>query len=101
MTDMTDDPVVAEIRSVRSELAERFASGSSARGEMVLVIDRVTIDTESDTESADTNIATRVHALENEGMDNRAALKKVARELGIPRSEAYRRLVAAREQEEP
>lgn len=89
------------VRGKLSELAERFASGSAARGEMVLVIDRATIEVQSDEEPSATNIAARVHALENEGLDNRAALKKVARELGIPRSEAYRRLVAAREQGEP
>jgi transcriptional regulator of acetoin/glycerol metabolism len=34
--------------------------------------------------------------LENEGLDHRAALKKAARQLGISRAEAYRRLVAER-----
>ena len=37
-----------------------------------------------------------VERLEHEGMDHRAALKKAARELGLSRAEAYRRLVAER-----
>ena len=43
------------------------------------------------------DVAARVNALEAEGLDNRAALKRAARELGLNRSEAYRRLVAARD----
>jgi hypothetical protein len=33
-------------------------------------------------------------------LDHRAALKKAARELGVSRAEAYRRLVAARGQKD-
>jgi predicted transcriptional regulator YheO len=52
-----------------------------------------------DKTNAGINIAERVAVLESEGLDNRAALKRVARELGLSRSEAYRRLIAAREQQ--
>jgi 16S rRNA (cytidine1402-2'-O)-methyltransferase len=83
-----------------SELAERFARDDAARGEMVLVIDRNLIGGETIEESSESNIAARVAALESEGLDARAALKKVARELGLSRPEAYRRLVAARHQTE-
>jgi 16S rRNA (cytidine1402-2'-O)-methyltransferase len=79
-----------------SELAERFAHDDAARGEMVVVIDRNLIGGETIEESSESNIAARVAALESEGLDPRAALKKVARELGLSRPEAYRRLVAAR-----
>jgi 16S rRNA (cytidine1402-2'-O)-methyltransferase len=85
-------------RGPLSELAERFASGDAARGEMVLVIDRNVIGVEMDETDSELDIAARVVALESEGLDNRAALKRVARELGLSRSEAYRRLVAARGQ---
>ena len=44
-------------------------------------------------------MAARVAELESEGLDTRAALKRVARETGLSRSEAYRRLTASREQE--
>jgi 16S rRNA (cytidine1402-2'-O)-methyltransferase len=86
------------VRGRLGELVERFsAEGASPRGEMVLLIDRTVIeDAVQDHNQID--IATRVAALESEGLDNRAALKRVAREMGLSRSEAYRRLVAAREQ---
>jgi 16S rRNA (cytidine1402-2'-O)-methyltransferase len=80
-------------RGLLSELAERFRREGAARGEMVLVIDREVVCEESDAEDLEAGIAERVAALEAEGLDNRAALKRVARELGLSRSEAYRRLV--------
>ena len=82
------------VRGRLSELAERFASAESARGEMVLIIDRAVIEVEGGKDEASTSIAALVTELENEGLDHRAALKKAARELGLTRAEAYRRLVA-------
>ena len=82
-----------------SELAERFASGASARGEIVLIIDRTLIESVAEEDSV-SSVATMVATLESEGLDHRAALKKAARELGIPRGEAYRRLVAERDSED-
>ncbi|HEY3040165.1 MAG TPA: 16S rRNA (cytidine(1402)-2'-O)-methyltransferase [Pyrinomonadaceae bacterium] len=84
-----------------SELATRFSSAEHARGEMVLIIDRSVIPVERETdgvaaEKAVASIATLVAELENAGLDHRAALKKAARELGLSRDEAYRRLVAER-----
>jgi 16S rRNA (cytidine1402-2'-O)-methyltransferase len=87
------------IRGRLSELAERFSADDAARGEMVLLIDRSVIGVETGETDAELDIAARVAALEGEGLDNRAALKRVARELGLSRSEAYRRLVAARGQQ--
>src|SRR2546423_413577 len=81
-----------------SELAKRFDSEEAARGEMVLVIDRNVIGLEDAESDSEIDIVARVAALESEGLDHRAALKRAARELGLNRSEAYRRLVAAREQ---
>jgi 16S rRNA (cytidine1402-2'-O)-methyltransferase len=82
-----------------SELAQRFAAAEAARGEMVLVIDRTVINAETALENSELDIAARVAALEDEGLESRAALKRVAREMGLSRPEAYRRLVAARQQE--
>ncbi|MFL6209229.1 MAG: 16S rRNA (cytidine(1402)-2'-O)-methyltransferase [Pyrinomonadaceae bacterium] len=83
-----------------SELTARFSDEHAARGEMVLVIDRTVIDDDTTTrEPTYTSIAARVAALEAEGLDHRAALKRAARELGLTRDEAYRRLIAARAQE--
>lgn len=79
-----------------SELVERFSGERGARGEMVLVIDRQRIDVDDGGEPQTTDIAALVAALEGEGLDSRAALKRAARELGLSRDEAYRRLVAAR-----
>jgi len=82
-----------------SELAARFSTTESVRGEIVLLIDRARAQFEADKDQTEMDVAARVNALEAEGLDNRAALKRAARELGLNRSEAYRRLVAAREQQ--
>jgi len=77
-----------------SELASYFEDGDKARGEIVLLIDRnVIADTTVKTE---TSIAALVDRFEQEGMDHRAALKKAARELGLSRAEAYRKLLATK-----
>jgi 16S rRNA (cytidine1402-2'-O)-methyltransferase len=82
-----------------SELAARFSSPESARGEMVLIVDRTAIEVEDGKDKAVVSVAELVMELENEGLDHRAALKKAARELGLSRAEAYRRLVAERDHE--
>lgn len=82
-----------------SELAEKFSGEHAARGEMVLLIDRTEINDADaiQTRSAHESIAALVAAYErDEGLDNRAALKRAARQLGLTRDEAYRRLVAER-----
>jgi len=79
-----------------SELAQKFSDERRARGEMVLLIDRAEIIDESSRSVAAEDLAGRVAALEDEGLDTRAALKRAARELGLTRAEAYRRLVASR-----
>lgn len=84
------------VRGRLSELADRFSSSEVARGEIVLMIDRVEIQSGAGKNATVINIADLVAALETEGLDHRAALKKAARELGVSRAEAYRRLVAER-----
>jgi 16S rRNA (cytidine1402-2'-O)-methyltransferase len=84
------------VRGRLSELAARFSSADSARGELVLIIDRAVIEVEGEKDKAVASVAALVTELENEGLDHRAALKKAARELGLSRAEAYRRLVAER-----
>jgi 16S rRNA (cytidine1402-2'-O)-methyltransferase len=82
-----------------SELIEKFSGNHAARGEMVLVIDRTVIaDADADQAASQTeSISTLVAAYErDEGLDHRAALKRAARQLGLSRDEAYRRLVAER-----
>jgi len=75
-------------RGTLSELIEKF-SGKEIRGEIVLLIDRNEIKVEG--KEKEKSIAELVAELENEGLDTRAALKRVARELGLSRSEVYRR----------
>jgi 16S rRNA (cytidine1402-2'-O)-methyltransferase len=80
-----------------SELAARFAPEGAARGEMVLVIDRDVIDEGvAEGTQAASSVADVVAAFEAEGLDQRAALKRAARELGLTRDEAYRRLTSER-----
>ncbi|HUE81608.1 MAG TPA: 16S rRNA (cytidine(1402)-2'-O)-methyltransferase [Pyrinomonadaceae bacterium] len=71
-----------------SELAQHFLTKEAARGEMVLLIDKGVIDKPTTEES----VGSLVTKFEAEGVDFRQALKKAARELGISRAEAYRRL---------
>jgi 16S rRNA (cytidine1402-2'-O)-methyltransferase len=85
------------VRGRLSELIERFSGEGAARGEMVLVIDRDVIDEGGADETLSAaRVAERVAALEAEGLDQRAALKRAARELGLTRDEAYRRLTSER-----
>ena len=79
-----------------SELAGYFEAEDRARGEIVVLIDRHLIAEATD--KTETSIAALVDQFEQEGLDHRAALKKAARELGLSRAEAYRKLVAERGQ---
>lgn len=64
------------------------------RGEIVVLIDRNVIE---GAVSAAVSVAALVDRFEQEGLDHRAALKKAARELGLSRAEAYRRLISERQ----
>ncbi len=79
-----------------SDLAERFADAENARGEIVLIIDRTVIASEASSGEQGLTISGVVARFEEAGLDHRTALKKAARELGLSRDEAYRRLVAER-----
>lgn len=84
-----------EIRRGRlSELGEHYANEENPRGEIVLMIDRNVIDKPAGETAA--GVAALVDQFERAGMDHRAALKKAARELGLSRAEAYRKLIAER-----
>jgi 16S rRNA (cytidine1402-2'-O)-methyltransferase len=83
-------------RGSLSELTARFSSPESARGEMVLIIDRTVMLNESAGSQSDASVSALVTEFEANGLDHRAALKKAARELGLSRDEAYRRLVSER-----
>lgn len=79
------------------ELAERFANERNVRGEFVLLIDRGdATSVQQLSGEIELSLAERVAALELEGVDHKLALKRVARELGLARDEAYRRLMSER-----
>jgi 16S rRNA (cytidine1402-2'-O)-methyltransferase len=81
-----------EIRRGRlSELTADYADRTDIRGEIVLLIDRNVIGA---AETQTVSIATLVNQYEQDGLDHRAALKKAARELGLSRGEAYRKLLS-------
>ena len=94
------DAVVArELTKVHEEIRRGRLSELSAhyeredpRGEIVVLVDRNVIAAARQQSS----VAALVDQFEQEGMDQRAALKKAARELGISRAEAYRKLISER-----
>lgn len=77
--------------TIRGTLVELWSHFSSAnpKGEFVLVIDKAG---KGESEARTDSLADRVAELESSGVDHKAALKAAAREFGISRSEAYRRL---------
>ncbi len=81
-------------RGKLSELVEHYTAMEEPRGEIVLLIDRTVLSVEVETKSR--GIAELVLEFEAAGLDNRAALKKAARELGLSRAEAYRQLLVQR-----
>jgi 16S rRNA (cytidine1402-2'-O)-methyltransferase len=81
-----------EIRRGRlSELSDHYER-EEPRGEIVVLVDRNVISATK----PQLTIAALVDQFEQDGMDQRAALKKAARELGISRAEAYRKLIFER-----
>ena len=77
------------IRGSLAELAEKF-SEKLTKGEIVLVIERFQISNFKFQISNSKTIKERIEELENEGFDNKTALKKAAKEFGLSKSEAYR-----------
>jgi 16S rRNA (cytidine1402-2'-O)-methyltransferase len=83
-----------EIRRGRlSELTADYADRTDIRGEIVVLIDRNVIGAAA---TQTVSVATLVNQYEQDGLDHRAALKKAARELGLSRAEAYRKLLSER-----
>jgi 16S rRNA (cytidine1402-2'-O)-methyltransferase len=83
-----------EIKRGRLSELSRHYSTEEPRGEIVLLIDGDVLKT---TDQANVqSVASLVGQFERDGLDHRAALKKAARELGLSRAEAYRRLTIER-----
>ena len=84
-------------RGTLGQLSETFADPTKGRGEIVLMIagaGSVAEGKHEKLDSPETNFIERLDQLQREGLDEKAALKKAARELGLKRDEAYRMLVA-------
>ena len=77
------------VRGTLTELAEKYAD-ENVKGEIVLVIDRFQVQDSRFQAQGSKTLVERVLELENEGVDRKLALKKAAKEFGLPRSEAYR-----------
>jgi 16S rRNA (cytidine1402-2'-O)-methyltransferase len=85
-----------EVRRGRlSDLIEHY-SQVEPRGEIVLLIDRNSIETGEAESNSERSVGELVAQFEAEGIDHRAALKKAARELKLSRAEAYRKLQTER-----
>ncbi len=85
------------VRGRLNELAANFSDRSKTRGEIVLLIDGAPasdIDQGLGMASTSQALAERIGELEQEGLNDKAALKKAARELGLKRDEAYRLMLA-------
>jgi len=78
------------VRGSLSQLATRYAD-SKVKGEIVLLIDRQ--KAERVVQGEPKSLAKRIRALEKEGLDPKTALKKVAKEFGLSKSEAYRQML--------
>jgi 16S rRNA (cytidine1402-2'-O)-methyltransferase len=88
------------VRGRLSEIVSWFSQAAhEPRGEMVMVIDRNVIAGSDDETKSRDSVASIVASFEAEGLDPRSALKKSAKQLGISRDEAYRRLTAERSRE--
>lgn len=80
------------LRGTVSELILRVKN-NPIKGEIVLLIDRAG---EESTSLGTVSLAERVRVLESEGLDNKSALKKAAKEFGLSKSEAYRELLSSK-----
>lgn len=79
------------VRGTLIELAAKYST-ANIKGEIVLIIDR---NREPQRSAAGlSTITTRVNELIDAGDDRKTALKKAAREFGLSKAEAYRRLEA-------
>jgi len=83
-------------RGSLSDLIERFSKTEAARGEIVLMISGHATDASafSRITSPETKLSERIDELERDGLDQKTALKRAAKELGMKRDDAYRILVS-------
>jgi len=82
-------------RGPLAELIGRFSEIEAPRGELVLIISGQSAEAISlkKTTSPVDQLRERIKELEREGIDQKTAMKKAAKELGLKRDDAYRMLV--------
>lgn len=82
-------------RGSLSELISHFSEIEAPRGELVLIISADNAETVTPTRKASPadRLRERMDELEREGLDQKTAMKKAAKELGLKRDDAYRMLV--------
>ena len=85
LTKMHEEFLRGTVKEVREQLAER----DRVRGEMVLLVDGTAISAEA---KATGSVRDQVSALMAEGLDEKEALKQIARERGVSKSDVYREL---------
>ena len=80
---------------IRGNLSEIFSqvSGNPPKGELVIVLDRKSKESMRLNVNQAGTLKSRLTELESEGVERKAALKKLAKEFGLSRSEVYRRLL--------
>ena len=83
------------LRGTLAELSETFSDANKARGEIVLLIegasDRAYLEPQT---ASSADFIERVSEFQRSGFDEKAAMKKAAKEFGLKRDEAYRLLLA-------
>ena len=88
LTKIHEEVIRGDLNSILENL-----TGNLLKGEFVLLIDRYSIElNRSDLNKAGT-LKSRLTELESSGLERKAALKKIAKEFGLTRSEVYRRLL--------
>jgi 16S rRNA (cytidine1402-2'-O)-methyltransferase len=87
------------VRADLNELAERYLR-SSVKGEIVIVIERAAAQHFNKEDASRKILLDRIHALQKEGLDRKAALKAAAKEFGMSKSEVYK-LTQIRDDREP
>jgi 16S rRNA (cytidine1402-2'-O)-methyltransferase len=87
------------VRGDLSELADRYRE-SKVKGEIVIVIERAAVQHFNREDASSKVLLDRIHALQNEGLDRKAALKAAAREYGMSKSDVYK-LTQIREDRDP
>jgi len=82
------------LRGSLSELIARVSESQIARGEIVLIISGQSAKPASAALTKSEQLRQRIDELEWEGVDEKTALKRAAKELGLKRDDAYRMVLS-------